>query len=253
MFWLLLEQNQEVQNQIQSYKDKYAKAVNEETKESCKKMANISVDFMDKQLELSRAVNRRMYSSSTRHAETTSPQVAQGTRELKYNFANTEIKNLRASGGALNQRFEMSASRKQFLKVANDKQERTGTATREPLTASSQNDQPSSATPVRVGKTVGNRLAPLSSLQEARRVETMIIAKFKARDLNSTSKQIPERDLSSSISKPNSTQDVLNLISTTKTKNTLLEPLHFQSRAAREEIERQFKTDNDSVGTGLAN
>lgn len=26
MFWLLLEQNQEVQNQIQSYKDKYTKA-----------------------------------------------------------------------------------------------------------------------------------------------------------------------------------------------------------------------------------
>jgi len=48
-----------------------------------------------------------------------------------------------------------------------------------------------SATPNRVGKAQGNRLAPLSILQEARRVETMIINKFKARDLNTSIKQIP--------------------------------------------------------------
>jgi hypothetical protein len=91
--------------------------VDETQKDASKKPNNLSVDFNDKILDGQRGA-RRLYSSSIRNADfATSPQVSAGLRDTRHSLANTDVKNLRASGGALSQKgIELNFHRRQVAK-----------------------------------------------------------------------------------------------------------------------------------------
>lgn len=83
---------------------------------------------------------RRLNSSSIRNSDfATSPQVSAGFRDTRHSLANTDTKNLRASGGALNPRgLDLNFHRRQVAKGnsqvnTNDPkmQPRQGTANRD--------------------------------------------------------------------------------------------------------------------------